>query len=185
MMMIYISLLFFLSACLFTVILIIPVIMAAFSIILVFSPILSKIIEAATEKKRNQQCTENNNEDGEGCVSNKSRQELFLYIWAILILLFGYVVYFVVAYTKNYGVVKRNYARVSRAIQATFGVVSEEKEEQDGTNNKKSIDNINLNRELEILKKKSDIIEENSEITDSGSSQQELNNSKTKPFLPR
>merc|ERR1711972_1204937 len=41
----------------FRVILIIPVIMAAFSIILVFSPILSKIIEAATEEKRNEQCS--------------------------------------------------------------------------------------------------------------------------------
>ena len=142
--------------------------MAAFSIILVFSPILSKIIEAATEEKRNEQCKK---EEANCYVSNKSRQELFLYIWAILILLFGYVVYFLVAYTKNYGIVKRSYRKVSRAIQATFGVVSEEKQE-----------NIK-NRELEKLKKnKTNIIEDSDE---SASSQQELNTKKSNQFLPR
>jgi len=113
----------------FKVILIIPIIMAIFSIVLVLSPILSKTMEAWNENKKNAECESNTQKSELGACStdDKKNQELFLYIWAIFILLFGYVVYFIVISTRDYGFVRRWNGKVSRVIQAVFGVVSEEK----------------------------------------------------------
>ena len=103
--------------------------MAIFSIVLVLSPILSKAIEAWNENKKNADCESNQKVAFGVCSSqDKKNQELFLYIWAICILLFGYVVYFIVISTRNYKFVRRLNGKVSRVIQAVFGVVSEEKE---------------------------------------------------------
>ena len=103
--------------------------MAIFSIVLVLSPILSKAIEAWNENKKNAECQSNQKVAFGVCSSqDKKNQELFLYIWAICILLFGYVVYFIVISTRNYKFVSRLNGKVSRVIQAVFGVVSEEKE---------------------------------------------------------
>jgi len=130
----------------FKVILIIPIIMAIFSIVLVLSPILSKTIEAWNENKKNAECESNQKSAFGTCSSgDKKNQELFLYIWAIFILLFGYVVYFIVISTRKNRFVRRLNCTVSRVIQAVFGVVSEEKKtlggkELEGVTDKSSFD---------------------------------------------